>query len=601
MSATTPLRYLSVCSGIEAASVAWHPLGWAPVAFAEIDRFPSRVLAARFPSVPNFGDLNAFRNWTIGPIDLLVGGTPCQAFSTAGKREGLADSRGNLTLTYCQIADYLDPEWIVWENVPGVLSSKDNAFGCFLGELCGSGGPLSPIGGGGDKWANAGLVSGPKRTIAWRVLDAQFFGVAQRRRRVFVVAVRGSRNWRCAKALFPVGEGLFWDSPPGRETGEGATSTIAGGPGRGGWPAGIASTLDGSFGKKYGFDNQHVKTGCPLFVPAPMVMAHGQANAEITRDCSPSLTCLHEAPIAFSSKDHGGDCSVDLSPTLRAMTHKSSNPNGGGQVSIVAPTITTCKGSRAGSSSEALDEILAVHLAREEKPDSRAVGKVAPWTLCDCCEDYWCNIHGAHAYDCDCPPIDEWNTDPYGLQAEGPAWEFQAMGFTAAEARRTGTIKGSEIAPTLTSSANRGDTQPCVAYQRVVGTDLYNGNLTGDVAATMGTPGSSVNATGPTVMQAADVVAPTLTAANDPGRSPQSSEVTNQVYSVLQASPMQVRRLTPTECERLQGFPDGWTQIGVEGKPTPDSHRYKAIGNSMAVPVMRWIGERIDLVVRNRI
>ena len=219
------MKYLSICSGIEAASVGWHQLGWQPVGFSEIEPFPSAVLAHRFPDVPNLGDMTKFKEWDIEQIDLLVGGTPCQAFSVAGLRRGLEDARGNLTLTFCHMADHFDPEWIVWENVPGVLSSQDNAFGCFLGALCGNGEPLVPDG----RWDNAGLVSGPQRTVAWRVLDAQYFGVAQRRRRVFVLAVRGARNWAAAAALFPIADGLFWDSPPSREARQGvATGPTAG-------------------------------------------------------------------------------------------------------------------------------------------------------------------------------------------------------------------------------------------------------------------------------------------------------------------------------------------------------------------------------------
>ena len=146
------MRYLSVCSGIEAASVAWEKLGWKPVAFSEIEPFPSEVLKHRWPGVPNLGDMTKYEDWKLGTIDLLVGGTPCQAFSVAGLRKGLADPRGGLSLTFCKIADHFNPKWILWENVPGVLSSKDNGFGCFLGALSGEDGELQPPGG---KWADA--------------------------------------------------------------------------------------------------------------------------------------------------------------------------------------------------------------------------------------------------------------------------------------------------------------------------------------------------------------------------------------------------------------------------------------------------------------
>lgn len=199
------MNYFSVCSGIEAASVAWSPLGWHAVGFSEIEAFPSAVLAHHYPDVKNYGNLQKFENWNISdPVDLLVGGTPCQAFSVAGKRESLADERGNLALTFCKLADKLNPKWVLWENVPGVLNTKDNAFGCFVAELCGANAPISPPRGG--KFPNCGVLSGPKRTLAWRMLDAQWFGVPQRRKRVFLLASRNSNNWSCANALLPLGE-----------------------------------------------------------------------------------------------------------------------------------------------------------------------------------------------------------------------------------------------------------------------------------------------------------------------------------------------------------------------------------------------------------
>ena len=196
-------RYLSVCSGIEAATCAWHPLGWTPVAFAEIEKFPSAVLAHHYPSVPNWGDMTQFQEWPDATIDLLVGGTPCQSFSVAGLRQGLADPRGNLALTYLALADKYRPEWLVWENVPGVLSSGGGRdFGAFLGGL----GEL------GYGWA-------------YRVLDAQYFGLAQRRKRVFLVA--NLRSWQRAAAVLFDAASLRGDSAPRREAGENATYNTA--------------------------------------------------------------------------------------------------------------------------------------------------------------------------------------------------------------------------------------------------------------------------------------------------------------------------------------------------------------------------------------
>ena len=221
------MRYLSVCSGIEAASVAWHPLGWVPLAFSEIEPFPRKVLAHHYPDVPCHGDFTTLKDqpW-IKDADVLVGGTPCQAFSIAGLRQSLNDDRGNLTLEFVRLANAIDasrpsPAIIVWENVPGVLSVKDNAFGCFLAALVGNDTPLVPTGG---KWTNAGMVIGPQRSAAWRVLDAQYFGVAQRRRRVFVVA-SAREGFDPAEVLFER-EGLRWDTAPRRGTGERLADTL---------------------------------------------------------------------------------------------------------------------------------------------------------------------------------------------------------------------------------------------------------------------------------------------------------------------------------------------------------------------------------------
>jgi DNA (cytosine-5)-methyltransferase 1 len=198
------MRYLSVCSGIEAATSAWHHLGWEPVAFSEIEPFPSAVLQHHYPNVPNWGDMTQYKNWPDATIDFLVGGTPCQSFSVAGLRKGLEDPRGNLMLTFLGIADRYRPKYIVWENVPGVLSSNGGKdFGSFLGAL----GEL------GYGWA-------------YRVLDAQWFGVAQRRRRVFVVGCLGDQR-RAAEVLFE-SESVSRNTPPSRAKGQGATADAQG-------------------------------------------------------------------------------------------------------------------------------------------------------------------------------------------------------------------------------------------------------------------------------------------------------------------------------------------------------------------------------------
>ena len=306
----------SVCSGIEAASVAWEPLSMRAAWLAEIEPFPSAVLDYHWPKVENLGDMcvlpELLRDGSIYAPDVLVGGTPCQAFSVAGARKGLADARGQLTLKYVEILNAIDEcraagdeAVAVWENVPGVLSSKDNAFGCFLGALVGEDRELQPT---GKRWSNAGCVSGPQRTVAWRILDAQYFGVAQRRRRVFVVA-SARDGFDPRKVLFE-SEGLRRDTAPSREAGEETTAKPARSAGSHGeivgslcardfkgvgnqyvgegklvvgvggvenrtpaeqgkqWPADIAATLNASFGDKQGLEDQHALGGASWFVPA---------------------------------------------------------------------------------------------------------------------------------------------------------------------------------------------------------------------------------------------------------------------------------------------------------------------------------------------
>ena len=294
------MRYLSVCSGIEAASVAWHPLGWEPVAFSEIEKFPSAVLAHHYPNVPNLGDMTKFHEWPELKIDLLVGGTPCQAFSVAGLRKGLDDPRGNLTLTFLAMAAKYRPKWVVWENVPGVLSDRTNAFGHLLSGL-------AELGYG---WA-------------YRMLDAQYFGVAQRRRRVFVVACLG--DWASAASVLFEPESLSGNTPPSREARKEIAPTITartkGGGGLGTdfdcdggviaqtlnpclkgnqgknsdasmeaaslvvekkWPAEVAPTLNASFGEKQGLEDQHALGGGGLFVPCEM--PYGEVAAKRSRN-----------------------------------------------------------------------------------------------------------------------------------------------------------------------------------------------------------------------------------------------------------------------------------------------------------------------------
>ena len=307
MDVASPLRYLSVCSGIEAATVAWHPLGFEAAGFSEIDPFARAVLSHHYPDVPLFGDFTTLTENDYGAIDLLVGGTPCQSFSIAGLRKGFADDRGNLALGFIRLAQSAKPRWVVWENVPGVLSiDAGRTFGTFLGALaeCGYG-------------------------FAYRVLDAQYFGVPQRRRRVFVIGYLG--DWRPAAAVLFERESLQRDITPCRETRQEVAGTFKSRASSGGWgadvdlassgymrpvagtlgartclsrgaqdadcghliartlmgasakhdaeletyvvdkqqwPADVACTLNAQYGDKMGLEDQHALAGAPLFVPA---------------------------------------------------------------------------------------------------------------------------------------------------------------------------------------------------------------------------------------------------------------------------------------------------------------------------------------------
>lgn len=361
------MRYGSVCSGVEAASLAWEPLGWQPAWFAEIEPFPAAVLAHHWPQVPNRGDMTTFTEWDDEPINLLVGGTPCQSFSIAGLRKGLDDPRGNLMLTYLAIARRYRPEWLVWENVPGVLSSNDGRdFGTFLGGL-------------------AELGYG----FAYRILDAQHFGVPQRRRRIFVVGHSG--DWRRAAAVLFERASLLGYSQPRGAARQDVAGTLAGG--------------------------------------------------------------------------------------------------------------TVCRMRGFGDYAE---DIIAGTLKARDCRDS---------------------------------------TD-----------------LIVVNGRQDPVVTG--IAQALGCQNNGMDNVLCIKGAAIDRAPQHGGNGLGI---------------------ATDGVCPTLTAADR--------------HAVQYADA--VRRLTPVECERLQGIPDNHTRIPWRGKPAedcPDGPRYKAIGNSMCVNVMRFIGERINEV-----
>ena len=382
------MKYGSVCSGIEAATVAWDSLGWTPQWFSEIEPFPSAVLAYHYPNVPNFGDMTKFKEWKLDDttaIDVLVGGTPCQSFSVAGLRKGLEDPRGNLMLTYLAIAARYQPRWLVWENVPGVLSSNGGKdFGTFLGAL-------GEIGYG----------------FAYRVLDAQYFGVAQRRRRVFVVGCLG--DWRAAAAVLFERESLSGNPAPSRKKGQKVAGTIA---------------------ARFGISrNNHEEC----------VVASGKPTIGTLMANAGTKLWLGNQEVLT------GDYHI-LSPIALAENTIGRQPQNGG------------------------------------------------------------------------------NGD--GFTVDGPMYTLNATGVHGiAQPIPFGVNEKPDVGHCLRSGASKADKHESTTYI---------------------------------------------------------------------AQQMAVRRLTPTECERLQGFPDNYTNIPWRKKEeSPDGPRYKALGNSMAVPVMQWIGKRI--------
>ena len=493
------MRFGSVCSGIEAASVAWHPLGWKAAWLSEIEPFPSAVLNHHYPDVPNLGDMTTLPERILsGEVeapDVFCGGTPCQAFSVAGLRKSLDDARGNLSLTFVGIANAIDhvrsvrsanPAIIFWENVPGVLNTKDNAFGCFLAALAGEDDALVPSGG---KWTNAGCVFGPQRTVAWRVLDAQYFGVAQRRRRVFVVA-SARADFNPAAVLFEF-EGVRRDTAPSREKGQRVAPSTGASASVGSWPAEVSSTLDTTFGTKMGLENQHVNAGCPLFVPVQ----------------------------TFSIPAIGHIVKDDLASTMTRHT-----------------------GSGSG-------------------------------------------------------------------ETQNPAFAMQPINIYGGNKRTGGTAVMQPIAFDAYNNSITGD----VSKTLDVGQDHHHVPLimqpiafaqnTRDEVRLMNGDGQIVGALAaePGMKQTCYIAQPAYTTKLHNTTSNQSGKVYEEYSTSLdRSSPppalltaMQVRRLTPVECERLQGFPDNYTDIKAKGKPTPDGPRYKSLGNSWAVPVVRWIGSRI--------
>lgn len=544
------MKYVSIFSGIEAATVAWHPLGWEPLAFSEIDPFPSTVLQHHYPDIPNLGDITKI-DWSpyVGAADIVVGGSPCQSFSVAGKREGLAGASG-LMFEYIRAVRELRPRWFVWENVPGAFTSeRGEAYRQLLSEM-------DALGYG----------------LAWRVLDAQFFGVAQRRERVFLVGSLGTM--RCAEVLFER-ESLSWNHQSSRQkrqalteeaqerVGEADHDSGCLNPGetqsRRVYPAsGVYPTL--STREKSGQNQESVFTQFGDDVAGTLTSRYDSSpcvdrGANVVVDERDKVFLCQTAQTGSNGKlvkqddvmntlDRTNSTAVaalDFNPTDARLRYANDDVSqtltarartGGNQVPLVQvqPLVfnpnagITEKGGGFALSEDVTpmlktDHNPAVAFASNQRDEVREL-----------------EVAGALAAQ---PGIKQ---QTYICRADG-----QANAMTSVD-----------MAPTLTSHAKK---DPPLIYpaEDSIGEDAL---IQRDMSATLSTHNTQTLITG--------------------GREKRS---------------LTVRRLTPRECERLQGFPDDYTDIPYRNKEhAPDGPRYKALGNSMAVPVMRWIGERIRMV-----
>jgi DNA (cytosine-5)-methyltransferase 1 len=470
---TSHMRYASVCDGIGAAHVAWQPLGWECAWTSEIEPFPAAVVDHHW-KFKNLGDMTQLTEEMLngcGPVDLLVGGTPCQSFSVAGLRGGLADPRGNLALRFVQLVGVLRPSWVVWENVPGVLSSAGGRdFGTFLGAL-------------------AELGYG----FAYRVLDAQWFGVAQRRRRVFVVAHAG--DWRRAAAVLFERESVFGNPPTRGKAWEGVARSTA---------ASLTSSGRGveRCGESRGQDDV-VLTAPQVANPLTARMGKG-INTTCDEGQTPVVCGIPDPAYAISAGQQGKGgvfgSGRDSQDTFAVVAfHPTQDPIS----SVDGLTHAMGCGSKGGCSTQAVATPIDLRQASrgDKVTNNRASGSGGP------------PGHG----------VGDGGDPAFTVSERG-----QAVAFTAKD---------------------------CV------------GVVCGD-GETIGTLRSN--------------------------HRNNSDPKTEAAMHVMHG--MAVRRLTPKECERLQGFPDGYTDVTYRGKPAADGPRYRALGNSMAVPVMAWIGKRIQMM-----
>lgn len=602
------MRFGSVCSGIEAASVAFSQFGWEAAWLSEVDVSASAVLAHRFgatapvypasgtekslkrikwgSSVANWGDMNELpRLIASGEAeapDLFCGGTPCQDFSVAGRRDGLNGVRGNLTLTFFDIADQIDavresrgeePCVVFWENVPGVLSDGTNAFGCFLGGLAGDDVALEPgprpepgrsssfwkwnkkTGEHSAKWPNAGFAVGPKRSIAWIVKDAQYFGLAQRRARVFVVA-SAREGFDPSEILFEF-EGLRRDSAPSRESREEATHALA--PRLTGSGRGVRSTGD--------IRGQDPVIACERRVERSSGLAYG-----FTTEQTPKFAEELALTLTKQSPSGGGQPQAvavpiwwdgsDISQTLDAVLYKGQTmPEKNRFPAVLQPVSVALRGREGGGAIELGDDVAGALRASGGGGDKPHV-----LTPVYAIQERACSADTNSG-----PGGKGWRDDgcAYTLEDRGHSQAVAVVHGTQDPCDQENVLFISDVMPfdttQITNPSNSSNPQwgnPCHTIS--AGAHPPAVCITGDVTHTLTSEGHDA-----------------------------SEDGTGRGQPIV-VTEMAVRRLMPIECERLQGFPDNWTLVPIGKGFAADGPRYKQIGNSWAVPCVTWIAGRIE-------
>ena len=598
------MKYISICSGIEAASVAWHGLGWTPIAFSEIEAFPCAVLAHHWPDVPNLGDMTKFAEWPeelLAECDILVGGPPCQAFSVAGLRRSLDDARGNITLAYVRLLTHIDevrkrhgrpPAIAVYENVPGLLSTKDNAFGCLVGALAGCDEAVETESG---KWPKAGYVCGETRRVGYRILDAQYFGVAQRRRRVFLVAVPCELVERvgervCPSEILSLRESLLGNPPTRSQQGQDAAR----------------SSADSTGGRLQPCVEAVEEQ--PVFIDRAMFNQgqNAQYDPQVTQDgVASSMVARGPAAVVWSASDQANaERVVEATGTLNC----NRGQRGGwiGPVAVPDPAYALSAGNQSkggvfGSGRDSQDTFV---VAFKPGQSEAAGGTFAT-------DEYAPTLQSQNNGSTAVPAV-AFTAKDYGGQI---AVAFEPGYFTRGKAGKPDTI-----APAVLADADKGDQDTVVCATGPIthslttrsaceedgtgrgnpivpcfGVDTYNQTM-GDTSIPLrvGNAKDSLPA----------VMVPSIgfnwQNGGGYGKANDGLGITEEGTGPLQRcntpavqSQMQVRRLTPTECEYLQGFPAGHTNVIYRKKPAADGPRYRALGNSMAVPCMLWLGYRI--------